>query len=53
MSKNIKLDLKDLKVQSFITSLEDDDKAKVKGGLPNTCVTCDFYCSGSRWVICR
>lgn len=51
MSKN--LNLKDLKVQSFVTALEDEEKAKVKGGLPWTCVTCDEYCSGSRYVVCK
>ena len=50
MSKN--LNLKDLKVQSFVTALEDEQKAKVKGGLPWTCVTCNFECSGSRYVLC-
>lgn len=53
MGKNLKLDLKDLKVQSFVTDLEDEEKAKVKGGLPWTCVTCNFYCSGSRYVYCE
>lgn len=45
-----KLKLSDLKVQSFVTSLENDEKNKVKGGLtsPNcetddTC-TCNTYC---------
>ncbi len=51
MSKN--LNLKDLKVQSFVTALEDEQKAKVKGGLPWTCVTCEpVDCSGSRYVVC-
>ncbi len=51
MSK--KLNLKDLKIQSFVTNLEDEQEAKLKGGLPNTCVTCDLWdCSGSRYVIC-
>lgn len=48
-----KLDLKDLKVQSFVTSLKDEEKVAIKGGLPNTCITCDLWdCSGSRYVIC-
>ena len=47
------LNLKDLKVQSFVTSLNEGEKAEIKGGLPNTCVTCDLYCSGSRYIICR
>jgi hypothetical protein len=41
MPKKVKLNIQDLKVQSFVTSLEDDSKAKVKGGLPYTCNTCD------------
>lgn len=50
MSKH--LNLKDFKVQSFVTSLDVEEKAKIKGGLPNTCITCDLYCSDSRYVIC-
>lgn len=42
----------DLKVESFVTALDDKQKQQIKGGLPNTCVTCDAYCSGSRWWIC-
>ncbi len=32
MSKRMKLDLEQLKVQSFVTSLKDEEKADVKGG---------------------
>ncbi len=32
MSKKMKLDLKGLKVESFVTSLKDEEKAKAKGG---------------------
>ena len=32
MDKKVKVDLKDLNVQSFVTSLEDEEKSKVKGG---------------------
>lgn len=52
MSKKIKMDLKDLKVQSFVTSLDEEEKSQLKGGLPNTCVTCDLECSFSRWMDC-
>ena len=30
-----------------------EEKSKVKGGLPWTCVTCDFHCSGSRYMLCE
>ncbi len=45
MPKKVKLNIQDLKVQSFVTSLEDDSKAKAKAGgpvLPETCATCDL-----------
>ena len=60
MPKKMKLDLKGLKVQSFVTSLEDGDKTKIKGGVSNTmncpdctedcesvtfCGTCGTYCT--------
>lgn len=45
MPKKTKLNIQDLKVQSFITSLEDDSQAKVKGGLPPSCNTCEIECS--------
>ncbi len=32
MSKKVKLDLKGLKVESFVTSLKEEEKAKAKGG---------------------
>ncbi len=51
MSKN--LNLNDLKIQSFVTSLDNDEKARVKGGYKYTCLTCDHYdCSGSVYVVC-
>ncbi len=45
MSKKMKLDLEDLNVQSFVTSLQDNEQQKVKGGIPLTCNTCDDDCS--------
>lgn len=45
MPKKVKLNMENLKVQSFVTSLEDDQKEKAKGGLPYTCLTCDGLCS--------
>jgi hypothetical protein len=32
MQKKLKLNLKDLKIQSFVTSLENGDKTKIKAG---------------------
>ena len=51
MSKN--LNLKDLKVQSFVTSLKEEEKAEVKGGLYPTCATCEPFCSDSMYLICK
>lgn len=45
MPKKIKLDLQGLKVQSFVTTLKEDQKEEVKGGLPYTCNTCAMDCS--------
>ncbi|MDQ1351449.1 MAG: hypothetical protein QG657_1751 [Acidobacteriota bacterium] len=48
MSKKLKLS--EIKIQSFVTSLEDDAQQKVKGGAThyltkcNTCDTCDGLC---------
>lgn len=42
MSKKSKLQLKELKVQSFVTETE---KKNVKGGLPYTCDSCQMDCS--------
>ncbi len=41
MGKKIKMDLNDLKVESFVTSLEDDNKAAVKGGRTLRCADSD------------
>jgi hypothetical protein len=55
MAKKMKLELKDLRVNSFVTSLSagekvsDEEKKQVKGGI-GTCTwcsylkSCDFYC---------
>ena len=40
MAKKMKLDLEELEVQSFVTSLHDESKTLVKGGAPPT-----YYCS--------
>lgn len=40
MPKKVKLNMEGLKIQSFVTSLEDSQKEEVKGGLPYTCRTC-------------
>lgn len=52
MGKKVKLDLEDLKVQSFITSLEKSEQQQVKGGLPVTCNTCGDECSITYLWIC-
>jgi hypothetical protein len=40
MLEKMKLNLKDLKVQSFMTSLNNEYKTRVKGGMTDTCMTC-------------
>ena len=45
MSKKMKLGLKDLKVQSFVTSLQNNEQQVLKGGGVPTCNTCDDECS--------
>lgn len=47
MGKKIKLNLEDLKVQSFVTSLNKDEKIVLKGGeskltTPQTYICSDF-----------
>lgn len=45
MPKKLKLDLGGLKVQSFVTSLENGDEKKIKGGATLvTCETCEPEC---------
>lgn len=49
MPKKLRLDIDALKVQSFVTSLPDKDKSKIKGGdevtkLPGGTCTCDTMC---------
>ena len=43
MSKKMKLVLKDLSVQSFVTSLSEDEKEKVAGGNTHTRPGCCTY----------
>lgn len=40
MKTKIKLGIPDLKVQSFVTDINQDKQAEVKGGIPYTCNTC-------------
>jgi hypothetical protein len=40
MAKKMKLNLAELRVDSFVTSLHDESKALIKGGAPPT-----YYCS--------
>ncbi len=42
MSPKVKLQLKELKVQSFVTNVEQE---KVKGGIPYSCNSCQLDCS--------
>jgi hypothetical protein len=35
MPKKIKLNLEDLKVESFVTTLNDEEKYRIKGGVLN------------------
>ncbi len=49
MPKKLKVDLKDLKVNSFVTSLDDGVKGKVKGG---TGTINPFICSVSCFESC-
>ncbi len=48
MPKKLKLNLKGLKVQSFVTSLKDEEKTKIRGGdvLTNSCLQCTETCQG-------
>lgn len=52
MPQKVKLNIDELKVQSFVTSLDEKQKQHIKAGLPNTCVTCDLDCSDSRYMLC-
>jgi len=47
MAKNLKLD--DLKVQSFVTSMNNEDTARIKGGGYTNYIKCTWsplYCPG-------
>lgn len=39
MKKKLGLNLKGLKVQSFVTSLHDGEKTKIRGGITGSCDT--------------
>ncbi len=52
MSKKMKLNLGELKVKSFLTSLEREEESKFRGGGPDTeqdcsvdSCTCETYCT--------
>ena len=45
MPKKIKLNLNDLKVQSFVTALDDKDKKKIEGGGSSGCTGPDEDCT--------
>ncbi len=52
MPKNLKLNLNELKVQSFVTALSTSEKIRIKGGGPEayktligpSCIECTFTC---------
>lgn len=47
MKKQKKLDLNELKVESFVTILDEDEKSRLKGGLvdPSDCMPCPTHMS--------
>ena len=52
MSKNKKLNLQNVKVESFITTLSEGQKQDAKGGLTgDVCITRPFltYCFETQW----
>ncbi len=50
MAKKMKLALKDLKIQSFVTSLKDEEKAEAKGG--SGYFKCSWYQCDTEFVSC-
>lgn len=52
MPKKVRLNMKSLKVQSFVTSLGEDSQEKVKGGIPRTCRSCVEDCSVTFYWVC-
>jgi hypothetical protein len=56
MPKKIKLDIKGLKVQSFVTSMEEDLQKKVVGAINTitcyTCYTCPYNTCNSNCNTC-
>lgn len=51
MSKKMKLSLDNLRVQSFVTSMQDTEKKAIKGGIGKGTIT-DCICSETFWVPC-
>ena len=45
MSTKLKLKLKDIKIQSFITSLDNEEKEKVKGGISGAACPYTYVCA--------
>jgi hypothetical protein len=52
MPKKLKLDLEGLKVNSFVTSVADGVKGKVKGGAVTLFSECSLPCIESCWGYC-
>lgn len=53
MPKKLKLNLGDLKIQSFVTSLDDSDAKGVKGGATELGFTCNFKCGETEYWECE
>lgn len=54
MPKKMKLNLEELNVQSFVTSLDDEKSKHILGGgeTDDTCVSCEGTCDNSNGCIC-
>lgn len=53
MPKKLKLSLDQLKIQSFVTSLDDIESKKVKGGETEFGLTCNFKCGRTAYWECE
>lgn len=53
MVKQQKLKLEDLKVQSFVTALSDQEQSRLMGGLTRICSNQDPDCSDTTTVLCE
>lgn len=53
MPKKIKLNLEDLKIKSFVTSLDDGDAKNVKGGETEGGLSCNWKCGDTEYWECE